>query len=297
MIISAVDCQETPAKQRQFQRRALAAREWFKQHGPPDAPVFPIGYAEREQLKVGGLAHIVAWYARSLAGCGYNYDEHPSFDDYAAGVMASEKHAPDFIRNNEEMRRRFPPRPLNWLGSGLYWQPPGAQPKRRKSRQAQAREKLLLAAMRAEDEAVAFLHRFDPAVAFATACSVEQTLGIKWEAEQEEMRRRKDPRKVMGISSTRVRELDVALASLPQGVQPDAAAERHLLQILKDLPPDRAWWVSHLAVRYQDFQFQMSQRPPSECRLDQDIATAVPIPDAVLRAAAGAWSDYREAQS
>ena len=41
MIISAVDCQETPAKQRQFERQALAAREWFKQHGPPDAPVFP----------------------------------------------------------------------------------------------------------------------------------------------------------------------------------------------------------------------------------------------------------------
>ena len=69
--------------------------------------------------------------------------------------------------------------------------------RRRKSRQSQAREKLLLAAMRAEDEAVAHLHSFDPAVAFATACSVEQALAIRWEAEQEEMRRRGDPRKVM----------------------------------------------------------------------------------------------------
>src|SRR5262245_31195351 len=35
------------------------SREWFKQHGPPDAPVFPIGYAERESLKMGGLPHLV----------------------------------------------------------------------------------------------------------------------------------------------------------------------------------------------------------------------------------------------
>jgi hypothetical protein len=70
-----------------------------------------------------------------------------------------------------------------------------------------------------------------------TACSVEQTLAIKWEAEQEEMRRRRHPRKVMCISSTRVRELDVALARVPQGVHADATAERHLLHILKDLPP------------------------------------------------------------
>jgi hypothetical protein len=52
---------------------------------------------------------------------------------------------------------------------------------------------------------------------------VERTLAIEWEAEQEEMRRRRDPRKVMEISSTRVRELNVALARLPQGVSPTSA--------------------------------------------------------------------------
>jgi hypothetical protein len=118
--------------------------------------------------------------------------------------------------------------------------------------------------MRAEDDAVEFLHQLDPAVALATACSVERKLAIKWETKQEEMRRRRDPRKVMCISRTRVRELDVALASLPHGVHPDPAAERYLLQIMKDLPPDRAWWVAHSVVRYQ----------------------AGRIPDAVRRAAA-----------
>ena len=131
--------------------------------------------------------------------------------------------------------------------------------RRRKSRQSQAREKLLLAAMRAEDDAVAYLHKFDPAVALATACSVEQTLAIKWEAEQEEMRRRGDPRKVMWLTDRQRRELYSALAKVPPGDHPDTAAEHQLLQILKDLPPDRAWWVSHLVVRYQDAQFQRSE--------------------------------------
>jgi hypothetical protein len=136
--------------------------------------------------------------------------------------------------------------------------------------------------MRAEDDAVEYLHKLDPAVAFATACSVEQTLAIKWEAEQEEMRRRRDPREVMCISRTRVRELDVALASLPHGVHPDPAAERHLLQIMKDLPPDRAWWVSHLVVRYQHGHFQRSQLSADcEYRADLPICEQVAVPDAV----------------
>ena len=93
---------------------------------------------------------------------------------------------------------------------------------RKKSRRSQQRERLWCASLRAEDEAVAFLHKFDPAVAFATACSVERTLAIKWEGEQEEMRRRRDPRKVMEISDTRLSELHYALARLPQGVHSDA---------------------------------------------------------------------------
>jgi hypothetical protein len=169
--------------------------------------------------------------------------------------------------------------------------------RRRKSRQSQAREKLLLAAMRAEDEAVAYLHKFDPAVALATACSVEQTLAIEWEAEQEEKRRRRDPRKVMEIGSTRVRELDVALARLPQGVHPDIAAEQQLLQILKDLPRDRAWWVARTVVRYQDAQFDRPQLPADRGQCADVPISELEVPEAIRCAAAGAWSDYRGAQS
>jgi hypothetical protein len=161
---------------------------------------------------------------------------------------------------------------------------------RKKSRRSQQRERLWCASLRAEDEAVAYLRMFEPAFALAIACSVERTLANKWETEQEEMRRRRDPRKVMEISDTRLSELHFALARLPQGVHPDPAAERHLLKILKDLPPDRAWWVSHLVVRHQDVQFPRSQRPPSEGHPDEAIETAIRIPEAVRRAAANAAS-------
>ena len=66
----------------------------------------------------------------------------------------------------------------------------------------------------------------------------------------------------------------------------DAGAERHLLQVLKDLPPDRAWWVSPLVVRYEDHQFRLSKSRSTECRLDQSIDMAIQIPDTILRAAA-----------
>ena len=159
---------------------------------------------------------------------------------------------------------------------------------RKKTYQSQQRERLWHASLRAEDDAVEYLHKLDPAVAFATACSVERTLGIKWEAEQEEMRRRRDPRKVMEISSTRVRELNVALARLPQGVHPDIGAEQQLLQILKDLPPDPAWWVSHKVVRYQDAQFHMSQLPADrEQRADVPVSE-LEVPEVIHLAAARA---------
>ena len=84
--------------------------------------LLPLSYNEREDLKHGGVPHILAWFARSLEARYYDYLEHPPFDDYACGVMASE-HAPDFIKK-EQLLKRFPPRPLDGLGPGLYWEPP-----------------------------------------------------------------------------------------------------------------------------------------------------------------------------
>jgi hypothetical protein len=105
--------------------RALAAREWFTRHAPADAPPLPLSYEERENMKHGGggpLLRIVAWYARSLEARKYDFDEHPPFEDYVRGVLASD-YAPYFIKDADLMKR-YPPCPLPGLGSGLYWDPP-----------------------------------------------------------------------------------------------------------------------------------------------------------------------------
>jgi hypothetical protein len=163
--------------------------------------------------------------------------------------------------------------------------------------QSEQRERLWHASLRAEDDAVAYLHKFDPAVALATACSVEQTLATKWEVEQEEMRRRHDPSKVMCLTDRQRSELHSALVKIPPGIKPHGPAEQRLLQILKDLPPDRAWWVSHLVVRYQDAYFGRSQLPADrEQRADVPICELVAVPEAIRRAAARASSDCRETQ-
>src|SRR5262245_7773146 len=112
--------------QKQAARRALMAREWFALAGPPDAPPLPLSYGERENLKVGGLPHIVAWFARSLEALDYEFCSHPCFEDYARGVLAS-PYAPDFIKSDEQLAQRFAPTPLNGLGSGLYWRPAKAK--------------------------------------------------------------------------------------------------------------------------------------------------------------------------
>jgi hypothetical protein len=103
--------------------RARAARKWFAKHGPPDLQPLPLGYDQREALKDGSARHILAWFARSLASLKYDFDTHPSFQSYASGVMASPYLGSDEIRNNQELLKRFPPRPLAGLGPGLHWEP------------------------------------------------------------------------------------------------------------------------------------------------------------------------------
>ena len=110
-------------RERETAVRALLASDWFADHGPVDSPPLPLSHDEREALKVGGLKHLVAWYANSLECLDWKFWDHPSFDDYARGVMASDK-TPYFIKEDKELQWRFPPRPLSGLGSGLCWTPP-----------------------------------------------------------------------------------------------------------------------------------------------------------------------------
>jgi hypothetical protein len=66
---------------------------------------------------------LVALFARSWEARDYN-EEHPEFFDYACGIMASEYMGYPGIKEDEQLKKRFPPRPLNGLGPGLYWEPP-----------------------------------------------------------------------------------------------------------------------------------------------------------------------------
>jgi hypothetical protein len=101
---------------------ARTARKHFATIAPPDAPALPLSYSEREELKVGGLPHIVAWFARSLEACNYDLGIHPQFEPYARGVLAS-PYTAYFVAQDKTLQQRFPARPLKGLGSGLYWQP------------------------------------------------------------------------------------------------------------------------------------------------------------------------------
>ena len=112
--------------QKEAARRALLIREWFAIYGPADAQPFPVSHREREDLKGRGLLpHIVAWYARSPD----DVKEHPSFADYARGVLWEAEfgfltlpnYPPDKVR---KLKKRFPPRMLKGMGPGLCWLPP-----------------------------------------------------------------------------------------------------------------------------------------------------------------------------
>jgi hypothetical protein len=117
------------SEQKQQAWAALSAQEHFARFGPPDAPPLPLTYWAREDLKrLGPLAHMVRWFARSLENSGYSA-EHPPFDDYASGVLyafdnglwITSDQRPEFVA---ELKGRFPPRPLPGLAFGLVWYPP-----------------------------------------------------------------------------------------------------------------------------------------------------------------------------
>ena len=98
--------------------RALAAQAEFAKMAPAGTPPLPLSNIARERLKVGGVAHIVAWFAGSLSQCDYDFGKHPWFEPYARAVLAS-PYAPDFIINDAALQQKFPPLPLKGLGSGL----------------------------------------------------------------------------------------------------------------------------------------------------------------------------------
>ena len=120
-------------KQKEAARRPLMAREWYRLHGPADAQPFPVSHNEREALKgTGLLPHILAWFARSLEDRDYDVNEHPSFAEYAAGVLweanlpvGSFARLPNYpAAQLDELKKRFPAKKLKGMSPGATWLPP-----------------------------------------------------------------------------------------------------------------------------------------------------------------------------
>jgi hypothetical protein len=112
--------------QKEEARRALFNREWFAMYGPGDLQPLPISPEEWDPLRGRDLLHYVfALYARSLDG--KDPREHPTFEDYASGVLWEAEHGSGRIPGGdqrEELKKRFPPRKLAGMGPGLSWLPP-----------------------------------------------------------------------------------------------------------------------------------------------------------------------------
>jgi len=100
--------------------RALAPRESFRETAPHWAPELPLSSADCEKM-IGGRSNkiaLVGYFGRSWA-CA-NWGIHPTFRDYACGLMACE-HTPEHIRNDPELLKEFHPRLLEGLDQSLCW--------------------------------------------------------------------------------------------------------------------------------------------------------------------------------
>lgn len=98
---------------------------------------------------------------------------------------------------------------------------------------------------RLEDRAAKYLRDLPPAVAFATALEAEAYLAIKWAAEQNEMLRNGDTRKVFWIDDDDFQKMRLARAMVPADGRVDPEALHCILRTVDDLPADQRWRVAY----------------------------------------------------
>jgi len=113
------------APQKEFETVALLAREWFAVNGPSDAQPLPLHADDRDRYRgARGLKGVVGFYARSLSRQDYDVRKHPSFVDFARGLMAVavEKGLWN-LEKDETLIRHFPPLPLPGMTPSAYWAP------------------------------------------------------------------------------------------------------------------------------------------------------------------------------
>lgn len=111
------------AEQKMAAVRALVAREQFA-NSYPGLPPLPLSDMEIDDYRnAGGLKAMIGFFARSLEMRGFDMQAHPSFHDFACGLMASITGSWN-IERDPQLQRRFPPRPLRGIAPGAwYWLP------------------------------------------------------------------------------------------------------------------------------------------------------------------------------
>jgi len=101
---------------KELDRRALAARERFKTDGPAWAQPLPLSWDDCCRLAgAGGRMELLGNYAASLLGSKWDA-AHPSFGRFCRGMMA-DRSTPGYLRNDPELQRTYPPKPLKGLMS------------------------------------------------------------------------------------------------------------------------------------------------------------------------------------
>lgn len=112
--------------QKHAAEKALLAREWFAVHGPRNAPPLPLVPSDWDEMRYGGtsgLLTLVGFYARSLSLLDWKVHNHPSFEDFACGLMVF---ATIRSRAGEDpmVVKMYPPRALVGMTDGAFWEPP-----------------------------------------------------------------------------------------------------------------------------------------------------------------------------
>jgi len=106
--------------------RVPGACEWHRRHAPSWAQPLPVSCSELYDRRLADFSpkrKLLLHFGNSLRVLEWHYNQHPPFPTYAAGVLAHD-FAPDELRNDSELVKEFPPRPLAGIDRFLRYNTP-----------------------------------------------------------------------------------------------------------------------------------------------------------------------------
>jgi hypothetical protein len=121
--------EDSIAYQKRAAEEALLAQEWFAVYGPPNAPLLPLLPWDWDGMRygsTGGLPTLIGFYARSLSFQDWRVQNHPSFEDFARGVMVF-PNIRERAGQDPLVTTRYPPRSLVGMHDGAFWEPAAGQ--------------------------------------------------------------------------------------------------------------------------------------------------------------------------